>query len=241
MYKLGKKPAAVDRRTLKLARYMPVTLPPLPDKARWDQVKDRDAWGMDGNDTFGNCVVVTAAHILDCARAVESSQLLRISDQDVIKTTHEVGAEDGYVVLNRLKIWRRQGLFGSRIEAFASVDHNHEHIRAAINIFGHADIGLLMPVAWQNTNVWDVGSGDEYEKGSWGGHSVPILGYEAHGNVIFYYVCTWGRIVMMTKEALDAYCDEIYVSIVPDWYANDQLTPSGFKVEELIKDAQALS
>lgn len=237
---LGKLPAKVDARTLKLVNYIPAVLPEIPQMVRWDKVKEMNAWGMDGNDQFGNCVIVTAAHIIDCARACESELMDRVSDVEAIALSTEMGALNGYYVLDRLKWWRRRGMFGSSIAAFVALTGDHDLIRSAINIFGHCDIGLSMPVAWQNGDVWDVGPGRAYEYGSWGGHSVPLLGYETRGGTIFYYACTWGHIVLITKQAIDAYCDELYASILPEWLALDNVTPSGFDMAALLKDLEAI-
>ena len=241
-YKLGKLPAEKDKRTLKLKDYLPKVLPPIPTECRWDRIKAPTAWGMDGNDRYGNCVIATAAHIIDCDRENEGSvNKRRISDKSVITLTHKMGAEDGYVVLERLKWWRNQGMFRTKIKAFTSVGPDHDLIRSAINIFGHADIGLLMPRAWQGQNLWTTGGGSDYRKGSWGGHSVPLLGYYQDPTIdLVYALCTWGEIVYITAAALDAYCDERYVSILPAWLAHDGKTPSGFNMKQLQADLEEL-
>lgn len=230
---LGKRPAMVDTRNLKLIKYLPPELPPVPPAVHWYDVKCANSWGMDGNDKYGNCVIVTAAHIIDCSRSNESLEDNRLSDEEVIKLSTEMGALDGYWVLERLKWWRQRGMWGTKITAFCDVDVDHDLLRSAINIFGHADIGLSMPMAWESTDVWDTGNGWKFQKGSWGGHSVPLIGYETRGSTIIYYLCTWGHIGIITSQAIDAYCDEAYVSILPEWYARDQITPSNFNLQQL--------
>jgi hypothetical protein len=238
---LGKLPAAKDNRTLKLSDYLPKKLPVLPKTIRWDAVKANDNWGMDGNDKYGNCVIVTAAHIIDSAKANESANLDRISDARVIKVSTEVGALNGYVILDRLKIWRNSGMWRTKILGFTQVaKRNHDLIRSAIHIFGHCDIGIWMPVAWQHAASWDIGVGPAYRKGSWGGHSVPILGYENTPKGINYYICTWGKIIILTEAAVNSYVDEQYVSILPSWYEHDRRTPSGFRLKDLQADIAEL-
>jgi hypothetical protein len=242
-YKLGKLPAVKDKRTLKLKDYLPKKLPPIPAEVRWDKIKAPTAWGMDGNDRFGNCVICTAAHIVDCSRENEGAvNKRRISDASVISLTHTLGAEDGYVVLDRLKYWRNTGMWRTKIKAFTSVQaYDSDQVRSAINIFGHCDIGLQMPRAWQGQSLWNTGGGSDYRKGSWGGHSVPLFGYHQDPTLgLVYSLCTWGEIIFITAEALAAYCDEAYVSILPAWYAKDGKTPSGFKWAELEADLEEL-
>ena len=239
--KLGKLAAKEDPRNLKFAHYLPKKLPASPDRVAWQKVKKADSWGMDGNDKYGNCVIVTAAHIIDCAKANDAKRMERISDKRVINLSTKMGALDGYVVLDRLKWWKNIGMFKTKIRAFTQVDVKANLVKAAIHIFGHCDIGIQMPRAWQGRMTWDTGVGWEYEKSSWGGHSVPILGYSTNpaGDTLFY-LCSWGSIYVLTERALTRYCDEAYVSILPAWYNRDRLTPSGFKLKELEEDLKQI-
>lgn len=238
---LGKLPAKQDSRNLKLTKYLP-DLPAIPDSLIRHDFKPISDWGMDGNDQYGNCVIVTAAHIIDLAKAIESDNYERISDGDVIALSANMGALDGFYILDRLKTWRKQGMWSSFISAFVDIEPiDHDYLKAAIYIFGHADIGLMMPEAWQDSNFWDVGGGSRYTRGSWGGHSVPLLGYYKHPHYgLVYYACTWGRIIEITAHAISKYCDEVYTSILFDWYSKDDMTPSGFKVDELAEDLRKL-
>jgi hypothetical protein len=239
--KLGKLPKYEDKRNLKLSTYYRRP-PTAPDATVWYNFKPISDWGMKGNDVYGNCVIVTASHIIDCARAVESDILSRIPDKEVVRLSTLMGATDGYYILERLKRWRNKGMWKSFIHAFVDIEPiTHDYLKAAIYVFGHADIGLLMPRAWQNSTYWDVGYGDKYKKNSWGGHSVPLLGYtHDHDKGLIYYAPTWGRIVEITAGAIERYCDEAYVSIVRDWFATDGRTPSGFDAEQLKRDLKTL-
>lgn len=237
---LGKLPAKEDSRNLKLAAYLP-TLPEIPESAGWHACKPCSDWGMYGNDKYGNCVVVTAAHIIDCAQVWEFGNGKPLGEDRVVYLSNLMDALHGYYILDRLKYWRNFGMFDTKIEAFVDVDKNHDYIRSAINIFGHADIGLLMPRAWQNTNFWDAHTSPEYDVNTWGGHSVPLLGYAKDENYgLIYYACTWGHIVEVTASAIERYCDEIYTSILPDWYAKDGITASGFNIDQLREDLAKL-
>lgn len=238
---LGKLPRKKDPRNLKLFTYLK-KLPRVPRKALWHNFKPISDWGMGGNDKYGNCVIVTAAHIIDCARANESKIYKRIPDDKIISLSTEMKALRGYYILSRLKRWRKRGMFGSKIIGFVDIEPiTDAYLKAAIFLFGHADIGVLMPVAWENSTFWDVGRGRKYKKNSWGGHSIPLLGYRndrEHG--LIYYACTWGRIIEITSEAIAKYCDEAYVSLVKDWFAKDKKSPSGFRKGKLLDDLKRL-
>lgn len=95
--KLGKLPKLEDKRTLRLSKYMEV--PKAPPVVSWHDFKPVSDWGMCGNDIYGNCVIATAAHIIDCAKANESQNYHRILDEDVIRLSMEMGALDGYYIL----------------------------------------------------------------------------------------------------------------------------------------------
>lgn len=239
---LGRLPSKRDPRTLLLTTYLPRELPPLPERVRWDAVKGPDAWGMDGNDRFGNCVIVTAAHMLDSARANESKKMRRLSDKQVVHLSAKMRALNGYTILERLKWWRNLGMWHSKILAFVKVPSmQHDYIKSAINIFGAADIGVWMPRAWDGASIWDTGTGPRYRPGGWGGHSVPILGYEPSAkHKVVYKVCTWGKIIDMTYDAVDQYVDEVWASILPAWYRHDKITPSGFDYKGLKSDLELL-
>ncbi len=234
--KLGCMPSRRDKRTLKLANY--VALPKPPAECRWDKIKASNLWGDDGNSTYGNCVIVCAAHMLDSAIANESDpNAKRISDADVISLSRTMGALNGYNILDRLNWWRKTGMWGHKIQAFASVNlHNRDLIKYTINAFGSIDLAVNLPIAWQGTDTWECGNGRSYNPGSWGGHSIPALGYDDS----WIYVCTWGEIIPCSWDALDLYFDEQYAVILPEWFAADAKSPSGFDSAALMKDLVAI-
>jgi hypothetical protein len=227
---LGKNPAVKDRRALKLANYTG-TMPAPPVEVRWD--KAIPVLGMGGNDVHGNCVTVTAAHIDLSMRANAGRGSRRISDARIVAQARTIGGLEGFSILARNKIWRKAGLWGKKIGAFATITPSDPlDMRIAVNEFGAADIGLLMPVAWQTADVWDVGRGSTFKAGSWGGHSVPALGYDANG----LWVATWGRMQFMTWAALVKYCDEGFAIISPAWLTTHGKSPSGFDLARLTAD-----
>jgi hypothetical protein len=130
---------------------------------------------------------------------------------------------NGYNILDRLKYWRAETMWGNRLWAYAQVDPaNREEIMAAVNACGVVDIGVALATAWQGKEVWDNGSGPRYRPGSWGLHSVPIVGYDESAA----YVATWGNVVMFPWDALPRYSDEAYALINPEWIGPDGTTPS---------------
>lgn len=226
--KLGKLAPRSDPRTIQLAKHFNPTAAPIPPAARWDA--PIDDWGVMGNDTYGNCVIVTAAHAILTWRANELDDNRRITDNAVIELSRTMGALNGYNILDRLKYWRNEGMWTDYLWMYAQTPTtNVELLKAVIYEFGLADIGLALPNAWRNAAIWDTGTGRDYRAGSWGLHSVPIVGYDQQ----YAYIATWGKLQPMTWPAVTTYCDEAYALISGFWLANAGTTPSGFNLETI--------
>jgi hypothetical protein len=234
--RLGCIPSRRDPRTLQLARYLAADLPPPPDTRRWDTPVTR--WGVQGNDRYGNCVICTAAHALQAWAANESGDKEPIADAAVIELSRQMGATNGYMILDRLIYWRKNEMWANRLWAFAAVNPTDPNLmRHAINSLGCADIALSMPAAWQSQEIWGTGSGRAFRPGSWGEHSVPLVGYDAD----HVYMVTWGAIQAMTWAALAEYSGEAYALINPEWIKADSQSPSGFDLEALHADLREVT
>lgn len=235
-YKLGRSPSIRDPRTLRLASYADPSRPSPPPERRWDaSISD---WGVMGNDDYGNCVIVTPAHMLLSWRANELGDFQRITDAAVIDLSRSMGAMNGFNILDRLKYWRKHSMWSDFLYAFASVDpRDRTLLKDVVNTFGAADIGLNMPLGWQGQEVWGTGHGPRWRPNTWGGHSVPILGYDE----TLAYVCTWGAIQAVTWEAIETYCDEAYACLDGSWIASDGISPSGFDLTRLHADLKEVS
>ena len=233
---LGKLPPRFDNRTLQLQKYLPKKLPTQPESRLW-QTAVTD-WGVAGNDRFGNCVIATAAHAILNWRANETGDARKIADAAVIELSRSMGALDGYAILDRLNYWRKTGMWANYLWAYASIPPDSQnHIEITINEFGLADVGLNMPRAWQNREIWDTGTGPRYRTGSWGGHSVPLVGYD-HFCV---YAITWGGIKKISWPGLATYCDEAYALINPTWIEKQETSPSGYDLTSLHDDLKQVT
>lgn len=233
---LGRIQSRQDHRTLDLRDFARLPDSDVPAARRWDN--QQPLWLKAGNDQYGNCVVATASHMLLNWRANELDRHDPIADTAVIDLSREMGALNGYMILDRLKWWRRDGMWASKIWAYLQIPHRDPaYHRFAINAFGASDIGLALPSAWQTEAVWDVGSGRRYRPGSWGLHSVPLVGYDEHAA----YCVTWGAIQTITWNAVKAYCDEAWAVLSPVWLAADAISPPGFDLAALAARLRALA
>jgi hypothetical protein len=228
---LGRLPSRHDPRTLNLAKYLRPDLPPPPPTRTWNAAVPE--WGLGGNDQYGNCVIVSAAHEILLWNACARSKIKPISDQQIIELSAQLGALNGYNILDRLNYWRQYGMWRNAILAYAAINPQQpDEVKQTIALGGIADIGLNLPLAWRHSKTWDIGHGPAYRPGTWGGHSVPLVGYD-HNQAI---CITWGREQAITWPALYEYCDEGYAIIDPSWIQPDGNAPSGLDLNALLAD-----
>ena len=71
--------------------------------------------------------------------------------------------------------------------------------------------------------------------GSWGGHAVPVVAYDPRGLTVI----TWGKALRMTWGFWQAYCDEAYGILSPDFLAKGK-APNGFDLATLKSDLAEL-
>lgn len=236
---LGKLPVRHDPRTLSLARYVDRGILPVPP-AELDLAGPVPEWPMYGNDRIGDCTTAAAGHMIEAwsaaaaGRAVEVPERAVIDAFDVVKIVDPATGEEGAVELDVLNLWRSSGIAGHRIGAYAQVARDdHQLVRAGAYVFGGVYIGLELPLTAQQQAVWDwVGRVDgPAQPGSWGGHAVDVVAYDASGLT----VVTWGALQRLTWDFWDHYCDEAYCIISTDFLAGG-ITPEGFDLPALERD-----
>lgn len=237
--KLGRKALVTDSRTLRLAAYLRPQLPDPPQAADW--TRGITAWGMMRNDQLGCCTIAGAGHAIQVWTA--NTGAMQTPSDAAIEEYYarwdgylpgDPATDNGGVELDVLKSWKRQGLAGNHLLAFADASvANLQEIRQAIHLFGGVYIGLDLPRSAQTQEVWDVAAGDGSQtlKGSWGGHCVFVPRYEPNS-----FTCiTWGGLKTMTVAFWQAYCDEAHALLDASWLETVQ-APSGFDKIQLLAD-----
>jgi len=245
--RLGKNAPRHEIRTLQMAQYLrPEVLPALPESQEWyDKV---GTWPMMMNDRLGDCTCAAAGHFIEEWTAYAGNKVI-LSDDEIVAGYSAITGYDartgtndnGAVELDVLKYWKNTGFAGHRIAAFVALEPGSlDHIRASVFLFGGCYIGVALPVSAQTQGVWAVppcGLSGRGAPGSWGGHAVPVVGYDAHGVT----VVTWGALKRMTWGFWQAYCDEAYAVLSPDWVSATNPAVNGFDLDQLDEDLLAVA
>jgi hypothetical protein len=237
--KLGKLPYKHDPRHLTLSHYLG-TLPPAPPTLDYSHLVQY--WPMYENDRYGDCTIAGAAHMYWVWDAIKGIPCT-VTDSDVLKAYNvfdpgfqtDPNNDNGAVIADVLKYWRGSGLFkGDRILAYAKVDAlYHQQLKTAISLFQGAYIGVQLPLTAQSQSTWQyIPNTSDNAPGSWGGHCVNLVGYDAQ-----YLTCvTWGATLQMTWDFFDHYCDEAW-AIIPAEFQGEK----GFDLTTLEQDLQIVS
>lgn len=249
--RLGKLAPKVDDRTLQFVKYATAALPsPPPIFALGGKVANL---GMFLNDRLGDCTIAAAAHMEEVWTSW--TQLWTPTDAqagafywrtgDPPSTTGTAGGptDTGRVEIDVLNSWRDVGFDGQgghKIWGYTEVNvQNLQETRTATWLFGGLYIGIALPITAQSQHVWDVvpNSGENGQPGSWGGHAVNVVEYDAKGPTII----TWGKRLKMTWAFWAKYVDEAYAVLSPDWAeASSTLKdPTGFLFSQLESDLSA--
>jgi hypothetical protein len=236
-FQTGKKAAKFDPqgRTLKMAKYM-VNVPDPPEVFfPFDMREVASLFPIDANDRLGCCVVAGAAHYITNEH-LRIGQILIPTESEVIKIYRKLsGCKDsGLVMLDFMKYWHKNPLFGHKIEAFGRVDYKNEKlVKQCIQLFGGIDLGFLV----QNDAIKDFESGTPWTPGpnDGGGHCVIAAAYDKD----YYYILTWGGIIRATKAWWLAQIDEAF-AILPPEYKEPGFAP-GFDSETLLNDYNAVT
>jgi hypothetical protein len=240
--KLGKQQALHDPRTLQLTNYLkPEALPPPPAAKDWG--KGVGNWGMMLNDTIGDCTCAAAGHLI-MEWTANAGKEITPSDGDILKAYEAVSGynpethanDNGAVETTVLKYWRKTGIAGHKIGAFAALTPgNRTHIEDGAFLFEGVYIGLALPVSAQRQAIWATppqGPTGTGAPGSWGGHAVPIVAYDARGLTCI----TWGQRKRMTWDFWNNYCDEAYAILSQDLFEPNAKSPAGFDLAQLQAD-----
>jgi hypothetical protein len=209
--KLGKNDPKFDRRTLQLPKYLHSTL---PETAAARDLTSELPWDDDvlGNDEYGCCTCAALGHMIrllqqttDLPVTVTTEGVLAAYSAITGFRRDDPSTDNGANMLDVLKYARRSGICGVKLQAFMSFDpRDRALMRAAIDLFGGAYLGVALPTTAQSQDIWDAVS--ETVPGSWGGHAVSAVSTSP----IIDCINTWGGKQPLTPSFLTQCADEAY-------------------------------
>jgi hypothetical protein len=178
-------------------------------------------WDMLGNDAVGDCTCAEVGHQINQLTWYGSGTEVKPTTTQVLAFYSAItgynpakpSTDQGAYIQDVLAYWRKNGLIGHKIVAYASVDVSKAvEVKQAIALFGSLNIGMNFPdSAMDQFNagaVWDVVKGARIE----GGHCVMAVGYDAAGVDII----TWGAHARVTWAFWRKYVDEGWVALDQD-------------------------
>lgn len=247
---LGRGPMRVDKRTLQLVHYLTTKLPKIP--AAYTLAGRVTTWPMYGNDRLGDCTLAAVGHMIEAWTAAVA-RLIKPSVAAVEKAYWETGdppsahgtaggpTDNGRVELDVLNFWRKVGVGGHKILAYTQIKpKDHASMKAGAYLCGGLYVGIALPLTAQTQpTVWDVvgdGHTGPSAPGSWGGHAIDIVGYDAAGLI----GVTWGALIRITWRFVDVYFEEAYAIVSKDFLGSTGETPAGLDLGALEADVAAL-
>lgn len=250
-YKLGKKPARHDPRTLKLAAYLTTSLTTPPDAHDWTAGMPDD-FGMLANDTVGDCAEAMAAHEIEVEASARGAGLLLFTPGDVLGVYSAVTGYDatkpetdqGTSLLDLLNYERNIGFCGHKISAYAALMSNGKapdfsHLKLACWLFGPLSSGVMLrecDLASTADAAWAYTSEDRNSPVA-GGHAVPIVAYDADGVTLITWGCrkraTWGWLI----DRLD----ECYARLGGDFLRAGNVAPNNIALADLQRDLNEIA
>ncbi len=246
-FKGGRLPNDPSKPRLRLSPHLNLAAPVAPPISDW--MTKVTQWPMYDNDRYGCCVWATIGHQIQALSAYGLGTIITVTDDDVIKGYEDVtgfdpkkpSTDQGTVVQDALGYWRKTGIAGHKILAFAQVNHrNRAECEAAANVFGNLHVGINFPNSamdqFNRGMTWDVVYNDG---GIDGGHAIMIGAYN-HANKLWDPV-TWARRIHMTQAFWDRYVDEAWVVVAPEWLDATGHSPEGVDLYGLGQDLSDLT
>jgi hypothetical protein len=244
-FKGGRLPPDPSKARLTLRNYLtPTGVPRLVD-----YLSKVERWPMYDNDKIGDCTCAGIAHVLEAEATYGEGTTVTVTDEDVLTAYEAVsgynprtGANDnGARMQDVLSYWRKTGLAGHKILAFAQVDEKDATtLDRALATFGALYVGINFPAsAMDQFNAgkpWDVVQGSPIE----GRHAIHV-GYYGPDEPASWRLVTWGTVHPMTQKFWESYVEEAWVVITPEWLNAHGTSPEGLDLQALGEDFAQLT
>ncbi|MDQ6901936.1 MAG: hypothetical protein M3139_02850 [Bacteroidota bacterium] len=249
--KSGRLPYVHDSRTFDLADYLDQeNLSKIPLSCNWGNKIETEKWGTLGNLRINDCTCAAAGHLI-MAWTSSIGKLHKPSTKAIVQSYSDLtgfnpktdGQGKSIEAIKALKHWRKKGIAGHRIIAFAKLDFkNRRQLLQAIYLYGGCYVGINLPKSAEkqyfDSKKWTVprsGTNGAGEPGSWLGHALTITGYNKNE----LRAVTWGKEMTMTMDFWETYVDEAYAVFSEDFIKNEK-TPTKINANILQQEIKNL-
>lgn len=188
--------------------------------------------GMHLNDTWGCCVLASAANIVQQQTFYGQGTEAVVPDDAVLQAYEAVGyfnpssgppgsnpTDNGVQIPDGLDYLKKTGMCGHTIAGYGHVErHKVSRIRTAIREFGVVCAGVNMPssamIQFDNQQPFDYNP--KANNSVEGGHCICLCGYSSDG----FLAWTWGRTVKVTWSWWAEFGSEAWPVVSHDWVSS---------------------
>lgn len=218
-FKFGRNPGHIPDGLRDLTYYIAGSFPQPPPSV---PPPDVSVWGMNGNDTYGDCGVAGINHVFMAAAQVTgvTGKEQWPSDQQVVDfyLQYTGGQDTGVVLADFLAYVRKNPFYGHAVQGFAPVGvHDIPALQFTVDAYTAAYTGIKVTKAMQDAfadgRPWTL---PDLWSPVMGGHCVPIVGYDdSH-----LYAVTWGQVQRISYAAWHFISDEAW-AVIPGEFQKD--------------------
>jgi hypothetical protein len=220
-YKLGCLPGKIPVGLRDLTYYAAGDLPQAPASVPVPAVA---AWGMDGNDVYGDCGVAGGNHgFMACSAIAGKNEAFPGTEQIVSYYLAYTGGQDGGVVLSDyLAYVRAKQFFGHEVLLYAPVSPSDvPTLLFTVWAYGFAYTGIqvtqAMMSACPENGAWQPWTLEMAQGEPAGGHCIPLVGYDDQ----YLYAVTWGQVQKISYPAWHAMSQEAWAVITGEFSGGD--------------------
>lgn len=192
---------------------------------------DASTWGMDGNDTVGDCTCADVDHEIKADQVAAGNTEVASTADEVLAVYSAITGYDpaqtqpdgsnptdqGAEIQDVRAYWQKNGvtLGGTvhKILLFAEVDRTGNLIKWCLDQFGAIGLGVNLPDSAMDQfhagKPWTVVKGSAID----GGHAIALVGYDDN----YWYVVTWGQVQKVALDWFNEYVEEAWVVLTEDF------------------------
>lgn len=250
--KYGRKPVKRLLSMPALGDYLDkaTTWPAVPPQG-WENAVSPSAWGMLGNDQYGDCAEAGILHLIQGQAANTFNPLTATTAQALALYSAITGfnpddpsTDQGTALTDLLAYVQKNGVEMTdatgktvtvEVVGSASLDISSvQQRRYAAYTFGGNYLGINCPQQCEDdTSNWNFAAGLPIA----GGHCIPQEGEGSQGGKIV----SWGMVIPVSNAFIAGYLEEAYVIVTKAWLNSKAVSPTGMDLNGLVSAMKGLS